>query len=357
MLLSCFGGVEIAAQLSRMEDRERHRRAHLPHAGGPGEELRQRRALQTEHPRERNPWKERGLRLTDVGVRGDESLLGLTDIRPSFQQPRRQSGRHLRRHPLRVEHGGPRDRPWITSEQDAETILGLRDPTLDVGDRRRGGRELLLRAMHIELRGQAILVAPPYELERRLPRGERAAVDVRLAIELEKIEVCLGDVVDQRGQNGPSVLRAGEEVGPGRLGRAPKSTPQIQLERQINPRAIEVLLRVQAATPGERVDRIERKALSRKSLVRVASLRIDLRELRGARHGKLCPRFGHPSDRQPQIFVFFQRGRDQVAEHGVGKELPPLEIGHRADALTRRTPLLWHRDAGSLVVRADRGAA
>jgi len=83
--------------------------------------------------------------------------------------------RHLPLHPLSVARWA-RGSTLITSPSmmlRRFSFCAIRNP-LDRRDRPRRSRELPLRAIHTsKLRCQAILLTPPYDLERRLPRVNR----------------------------------------------------------------------------------------------------------------------------------------------------------------------------------------
>src|SRR6185436_19730411 len=142
----------------------------------------------------------------------------------------------------------------------------LRDPPLDAGHGRRRGRQLLFGAAHVEFVGEPLFESPPHQLERGLSRGKRPPIDVGFPIELQKIEVALGDIADQCGEDRASIFRAREQIASCRLRPTPEPPPQIELESQVHARAIEVL---GYAGAWKRAKGGERKALLRETLVRV----------------------------------------------------------------------------------------
>ena len=114
---------------------------------GPGErrpleQLRQLRALQAQEPGQADPWKVGGPRNADVGVGGDQALLGLAYVRPARQQVGRQAGRHRRNREL-AEVAATLDRPRAAAGQHADQVLLLSD--LPLQRRNRGRRDLVLR--------------------------------------------------------------------------------------------------------------------------------------------------------------------------------------------------------------------
>ena len=176
--------------------------------------------------------------------------------------------------------------------------------------------------MHVQLGGQAPLESSPYQIQRGLARRERAPCDVRLPVELEQVEVGLGEIADQRGQHRPAVLLAREELRARRLRGPPKPPPQVHLERQIGARAVEVLVRVD---PRARPQGVQGEALLGESLVAVARLTVQLWELCCARDAELRPRLPHACDGEVQVLVLSQRLADQLLQHRVREDLPPVE--------------------------------
>src|SRR5947209_7694969 len=79
------------------------------------------------------------------------------------------------------------------------------------------------------------------------------------------------------------------------LRRPPKPPPEVQLERQVEARAVEVLLR-RARPQG-----VQGEALLGESLVGVARLAVQLWELCCARDAELRPRLRHPGDGETQV--------------------------------------------------------
>ena len=101
--------LDFRGQSPALEDRLRERNRELPDAGGPREEIAQRRAFAAKKAGQRDPGKERSARLRDACVGRDQALLGGGHVGPAQQQVRRQSFGHDRRgRPAALR--APRDR-------------------------------------------------------------------------------------------------------------------------------------------------------------------------------------------------------------------------------------------------------
>src|SRR5207249_11450453 len=95
-LLSGLRLRDLAAYRTEGEDRTHRLARVIPYTRWPGKEIRQVTAGAAERAGQRNRRKVKRLGCADLRIGGDELLLGLHQIRPSFQELRGDSGRHRR---------------------------------------------------------------------------------------------------------------------------------------------------------------------------------------------------------------------------------------------------------------------
>src|SRR4030095_14934395 len=102
------------------KQRHRYCRTKLPRLRRAGEEVRKSNALKAGESSQRDLRIERGLGLADVGIGGDELLLGGAEVRAALEQRRRPTRRDFRPHGLRDQGGAALDATGVAAEQNAQ---------------------------------------------------------------------------------------------------------------------------------------------------------------------------------------------------------------------------------------------
>ena len=105
------------------------RRPRVRCAGGEGGKF---TADFAEERRQTNLRKELRHADTDLGIRGTQALLGLTDVGPAFEQRAGQPGRHLRRQDLVIQLSVVGDRAGVLPKKNADLILLDDDLPFDI---------------------------------------------------------------------------------------------------------------------------------------------------------------------------------------------------------------------------------
>src|SRR5205807_854847 len=139
----------VREQAASLEDRPRDRAADGPDVAGTLYHVLELAALAAVEGREAETGEEARQRHTDLGVRGDERLLRLLDVRPSLEKLRRQPDRHFGRGDLAIELEAADDFAWRPSEERRELILLGDDLALELGDVRARLSERRRRARHL----------------------------------------------------------------------------------------------------------------------------------------------------------------------------------------------------------------
>src|SRR3989442_13269571 len=124
------------------------------------------------------------------------------------------------------------DRSWIAVEQYADEILLLLGAALDIDDGLRGIVDELLGLADVQKRDGALALLQLGELERLLPRGERALGDLELGIERQQLVIPARDAGDEAGDHRLAVPFGGEQIGAGRFGGAAELAPEVELPRR-----------------------------------------------------------------------------------------------------------------------------
>src|SRR5205823_552707 len=96
------------------------------------------------------------------------------DVGPPLQEGRGKPGRNDRIVRLLGEFAPARDRSGIPRQEEAEEILLLLGAALDVDDGLGCVVDELLGLTDIQQRDRSLALLQPDELQRLLPRGERA---------------------------------------------------------------------------------------------------------------------------------------------------------------------------------------
>src|SRR5467141_1188870 len=142
--------------------------------------------------------KELGLGDSDFGVRGDQDLLGLANIRPALDQRRRHARRHFGRKRLLHERASARHSLRVVAKENTDSIFFLRDLPLQVRNLGVCGIENLLSLQNVKLGGHAVLDPKIGELHRVFLRLNRLARDLKLQIKLQEREIVAGHVAHER---------------------------------------------------------------------------------------------------------------------------------------------------------------
>ena len=287
---------------------------------GSREQVRERRAHGAERTGDRDVRIIESPRGADIGVRRNEVLLGLQDVRPALQQRRGQVGRYLGRDQL-VEGLAARDRSRVAPEQDRDQVL-LRCDGLFEG--RNGGQRLLLLRCdlhHVGLRDDAGLESQVEDPRRFAEVAGRRLRDLELAVECAQRDVAGRDARHQRQHHAALRLLAGVDLRLRRFAQAPHAPEQVELpgcaERRLVKRKVVV------DTAGNR--RLADAARPHPTGIRaVADLRIQLR----ARGFQCADELIDPRGGDAHVEVLAQCGIHQLVERRIAELLPPLRVGH-----------------------------
>ena len=174
-----------------------------------------------------------------------------------------------------------RDRSGLAAEQHRESVLDFDDAPLELGDRRRRGRERRLRAQHAELRVDA---AGELALEQVAHLGERVDVlvrDLELEIEPEQLEVARRDVAHQRQHDAAPERLGRVQLRARGLVRAPDPAPDVDLPGHARREQERVVARRAGRGQAEHGVHAARRV----------ELAVDLREELRARDARLRARF------------------------------------------------------------------
>ena len=131
-----------------VEQRHRETRPDRPDLVGRGEPRRKRIALEPGVEAERQVGKVRGTCDADPRVRGRDAAFGGGDVRPAFEQRRRESRRN-RRHARQRRNGRQRERRRGFPDECRDRMLVERATRGDVGRTRLGERKLRLRTRNV----------------------------------------------------------------------------------------------------------------------------------------------------------------------------------------------------------------
>jgi hypothetical protein len=145
---------------------------------------------------ERQLWVKSCLGLADVGVSSHELLLGGAEIRPAFEQRRRQTRGDFGAQVLQRQRIGSGDGPRIAPEQDAQKVLLLFDPTKCVGDCGFGGEHQDPGLVYVLYGAHASLFARASDFQGVSADFEGALRDLELEIQFQKVQIGGGDVRD-----------------------------------------------------------------------------------------------------------------------------------------------------------------
>src|SRR5581483_8266766 len=233
-------------------------------------------------------------RHANVRRGGRELFLSRAYIRTALQQPRWQPSRNFRRRGLFGQRLPARYGVRILANEGGDEILLQADLTLRVGYGFGRSLHKLLGLAHIQQRGGAAVGQRFGQLERFAARGQRVLGDAELQIELAHLEICDGDVRDERSDDLLAIPLRGEKVGARRLGCAAVLAPEIR-------------------RPGDQrlnLEITERK--SRQPLTGKSRTGVDGGELTGARDSHLRLRLENAAGGDLHVVVILQTGSNQI---------------------------------------------
>ena len=169
------------------------------------------------------------LGLADVRVRGNQPLFRKPDVRAALKQRRGQTGGHFRADLLGRESLPALDRARVAAKQDAQGVLLLFAPALDVHDARLGAIDQDLRLGDILHGRDAAFLARGREDERVGADLVGAPGDFEFIVKLQQVEVSRGHLRDQRLAHGSLRVLCREQAGARGLVRATDLAPDIHL--------------------------------------------------------------------------------------------------------------------------------
>ena len=146
-----------------------------------------------------------------------------------------------RRHLLIDQRCAPWDRPRGATDQDAELVLLGNDLGLESRNRGRGLCEGCLGALDLKLRGDPALELAREKIERLLKGVDGVAGDLKLRVELAKLEVGLCNPRDKRENHAAARGIGGQELTLRRLGGPADAAPNIDLPGDVERGQEEVL--------------------------------------------------------------------------------------------------------------------
>ena len=221
MLPTCPLHVDQRAELAAFEDRRREICAERPDASRQREQPGECGALAAEVSGERDRGKKLRLGHADLGVRGDQVLLGLANVGAPLEQRRGQPGR-WGRGPRQLRDVAGNEREIELARQRGEKVFGQLALPLELVELERRIEACAFRLPDIEVRSEPGLGAPAHDRERVVARCERGLRrgDLRMR----------GQRRNRKRHDLPGITR-GEVLRARRLGRAAELAPEIDLER------------------------------------------------------------------------------------------------------------------------------
>src|ERR1700722_2515518 len=99
------------------------------------------------------------LGYADIGVRGNEHLLSLANVRPALEQRGREPRRNIRREDLLFERLPALHAVRVLAEENADGVFFLADKSLEVRNLSICSVQHLLCLEHIELGGHTVVQA------------------------------------------------------------------------------------------------------------------------------------------------------------------------------------------------------
>ena len=192
-VIGSLGEADLGATLAGIEQRGGELRADGPEAVGPGEEVDNRRGLQTGGGAEDQGWEEGGATDPDLLIGGGDLAFGGSDIGAALEQGRRDGGRDgRRRHLMRCIGQGQIG--WRLADQHGDGVLELGALYAELDGLGARGFELSLRERHIALRGDAAIEAVLGELRIPLVRSYGGVEQVTRGVEALDREVVGGEL-------------------------------------------------------------------------------------------------------------------------------------------------------------------
>ena len=320
-----------------------------PGLRGTGEEVAERRAGRAERGRQVELRVVERLRGADVGIGGDEVLLGLQDVRPSFEQRRRQPGGNRGAREL-VDRLAARDGIGVAALEHGDQVLLRGDLLLELRDR--GQRLLVLRLdlRDLELRHHAALVPQVEDPDGVLVVGGRLLRDLELPVERAQRDVARRHARDHGQHDAAPSLLGRVHLRLRGFGLPANASEEVGLPLRAKRPVVEVVVR--AGVRGQRRHADGAGARAGRVAV-VVRLRIELRprRLQSADERVDARRGDH------EVAVLLQRRFDEPGEHRVVELLPPARVRDVGGLRVVDAPGGGRIDRGLHVVRADRAAA
>ncbi len=259
--------------------------------------------------------KEAGERGADVGVRCQQLLFALAQVRTALEESRRQPRRDLDRNVLLRQARASRNRPGILAEQEGDQVfLGL-DLTLELRNGRSGAPQSRLGARDLQPRGEASGEPPVEEIVGSLKGLGRPPRDLQPRVELAKLEIRLRDFGHDGQENGPASFLGRHVLSQRRFGEPTDSPPEIDLPGRAEIDLVEIDRR--------RIGADERGPAAARPVRLVLKLRKELR----ARDAGPRPELLDAPGRRANVVVVAQRLVDQSLQRVVAEDLPPRPIG------------------------------
>ena len=330
------------------EDRAGQAPGQQPYACRAREEVAEGRAGGAERAGEREGRVVERARRADVGVGGNEVLLGLHDIRAALQQRGGEVGGDQGRNEL-VDGFPARDRRRVASEQDGNQVLLRCDRLLE--RRNCGERLLILRTNlhHFGLRHDAGLetqVEDPCgfaEVPGRRPR------DLELPVERPQSDVARRDTRHYRKHDAALRLFARIDLRLRGFAQAAHATEKVELPGGAERCLVQRELVVHAGRDG-RLPHPRRLGAARIGAV------AQLRQRLGPRADERADELIHSGGGDAYVAILAQRGLDQPVQHRVAELFPPLRIRDFGGLGIVDPPRGRRVHAGPHVIRSDRAA-
>ena len=344
-----FCRLDLALDRPESENRAADAGTDQHRAGRAGEQAAEHRAHGADGAGDRDVRVVQRPRGADVGVAGDEVLLGLQHVGTAQQQGRGQVAGDQRCHQL-VDGLAARNRPGVAAEQDRDQVLLRGDRLLE---RRDGGvRLLILRAdlRHLALGHGAGLEAQLEHPERAGEVVGRGARDLELLVERAQADVA-GRNARHQGQHDTALgLLTGIHLRLRGLAQAPHPAEQVGLprraERRLVEREIGVGTRRQRGLP-------DAARAGPAGVAAVADLRV---QLRAGGHHRACELIDTGCS-DAHVEVPAQRAVHQLVQYRVAELLPPAGVGDFGRLRVVDAPRRRRFDARPHVVRPERTAA
>ena len=253
--------------------------------------------------------------------------LELQEVRPPLDEGRGQPRRERSAATAWEKSGVPRGiGAGVPPEERVDLVLLGGDLRVQLGNGRGGAGQRALRPRRLEL-GHDAELEPVLERSCRCPGTTpwSAATISRQRVELDQLEVRLGDVADQRQARRRAAPPRSRAAAPGPPRCERRMLPHTSISHVADSAPRKRLL----AVVGE-VLVLDARGTRRRSFDRWARhLVADPGEERRARDQGLRPRLLDARGGDAQVVVAGERLPDQALERRVAERLPPGQIGQR----------------------------